>query len=65
MEIWLDTFLIKAQDRHEWSALCSSGFTLVERAPVIHGIEGWLEPRASLDMVAKNKNLYSSLRIKR
>jgi len=42
-------FLTLALDRGEWSASCSGRFTLRERAPGTH----WIEGRAGLDTVMK------------
>jgi hypothetical protein len=41
----------------EWSASRSSSFTPGERAPSIHWIRGWVDPRDSLDDVEKRKFL--------
>jgi len=43
-------------DVGEWLAPHSSYFTLGERAPAVHWIGGWVNPRAGLDVVAKRKN---------
>jgi hypothetical protein len=41
----------------EWSASCSSLFTLGERAPATHWIGGWVGARTGLDDMEKRKFL--------
>jgi hypothetical protein len=49
--------LTSALDGGEWSASRPGRFTSRERAPGIHGIGGWLGPRAVLDTVVKRQIL--------
>jgi hypothetical protein len=55
MKVRLHVFLTWAQDGGEWSVSRPDRFTRVERAPGTHSIEGWVGPRACLDVVAKRK----------
>jgi hypothetical protein len=47
--------LTSALDGGEWSASRPCHFTPKERAPGIHWIGGWVDPRAVLDAVVKRK----------
>jgi hypothetical protein len=47
--------LTSAIDEGEWPASRPGRFTPRERAPGIHGIGGWVSPRAVLDAVVKRK----------
>jgi hypothetical protein len=49
------TFLTSAFDGGEWSASRPGPFTLGEISPNAHWIEGWVGPRAGLDVVEKGK----------
>jgi hypothetical protein len=49
--------LILALDGDEWSASHPGRFTPGEIVPGTHWIEGWVGPRASLDVVEKKKIL--------
>jgi len=57
--VQLHTFLTSALDGGEWSVKCSGTFTLMERAPGIHWLEGWVGPTAALDTMAR-RNKYPS-----
>jgi len=48
-------FLTSALDGGEWSASFPSHFMPGKRAPSIHRIGGWVEPRAGLNTVKKRK----------
>jgi hypothetical protein len=50
-------FLTSALVGDEWSDSCPGRFTPGVRAPGIHWIGGWLDPRAGLDDVEKRKFL--------
>jgi hypothetical protein len=50
-------FLTSALVGGEWSASRPGRFTPAERAPVTHGVGGWVDPRAGLDDVEKRKFL--------
>jgi hypothetical protein len=49
------TSLTSALDGGEWSASLTGRFTSRERAPGTHWIEGWVGPRAGLEVVVKRK----------
>jgi hypothetical protein len=55
MEVKRHALLTWALDGGEWSASRPGRFTPRERAPGIHWIGGWMDPRAVLDMVVKRK----------
>jgi hypothetical protein len=71
---WRHAFLISALDGGEWSALRPGRFTLRERAPDTHWIEGWVGSSADLGTVVKiefptpcrdwNRNPRSSIPLK-
>jgi hypothetical protein len=44
----------------EWLASCPNLFTPEERAPDIHWIRGWMDPRDSLEAVKQRKVLASA-----
>jgi hypothetical protein len=50
-------FLISALAAYEWSASRSGRFTPGERAPGVHWLGGWMDPRVGLDDVEKRKFL--------
>jgi hypothetical protein len=55
MEVQLHTFLTSALDGSEWSVSCPGRFTPRKIAPGTHWIGGWVDPRAVLDAVVKEK----------
>jgi hypothetical protein len=57
----LHAFLILELDECEWSASLSGHFTPEEKALGTHWIGGWVGPRASLDVVTKEKNPITAL----
>jgi hypothetical protein len=54
---YIHVFLNSALVGSEWSSSCPGRFTLGERAPGIHWIEGWVGPGTGLDDVEKRKIL--------
>jgi hypothetical protein len=64
VEVHFYAFLILAVDGDEWSASCTSCFTLRERTPGTHWIGGWVGSRASLNEVEEEKNSQPLLGIK-
>jgi hypothetical protein len=44
-----------ALDGGDWSASCHCHFSAGEIAPVTHCTEGWVDPKASLDVMEKGK----------
>jgi len=56
VEVQLHAFLTSASDGEESSALCLGCFTPGDRAPSTYWIGGRVDPRASVNMVAKRKN---------
>jgi hypothetical protein len=57
VDVQIHIFLTSALAGVEWSASRPGRFTPGERAPGIHWIRGWMDPRASLDDVEKRKFL--------
>jgi hypothetical protein len=57
VDVQLHIFLTLALVGGEWSASRPCRFTARERAPGIHGIGGWVQPRATLGNVEKRKFL--------
>jgi hypothetical protein len=57
VDVYIHIFLTSALVGGEWSASRPGIFTFGERAPGIHWIEGWVDPRADLDDVEKRKFL--------
>jgi FtsP/CotA-like multicopper oxidase with cupredoxin domain len=55
VEVYFYAFLNSALDGGEWSASHPGRSTPKERAPGIHWIGGWMEPKAGLDTVVKKK----------
>jgi hypothetical protein len=55
--VYIHIFLTSALAGGEWSASRPGRFTPGERAPCIHWIEGWVDPRVGLDDVEKRKFL--------
>jgi len=55
VEVQLHTFLTSALNGGEWSASCPSCCTHGKRVPRPHWIGGWVGPRASMDVVGKEK----------
>jgi hypothetical protein len=49
----MDIFLTSALAGSDWSASSLGRFTPREGAPGTHWIEGWADPRAGLENVAK------------
>jgi len=55
VKVQLHVFLTSALDGGEWSASHPGRFTTRERAPGIHWIGGWVDPRAVLEAEVKRK----------
>jgi hypothetical protein len=55
MEAYFHVFLTSALDGEEWSASRPGRFTLRERDPGTHWIEGWVDPGAGLGTLVKRK----------
>jgi hypothetical protein len=53
MDAQIDISLTLTLAGCEWSASSLGRFTLGERAPVIHWIGGWVDPRVGLDDLEK------------
>jgi hypothetical protein len=56
-DVSIHIFLTSALGGGEWSASRPGRFTPEKRAPGIHWIGGWVDPRAGLDDVEKRKFL--------
>jgi hypothetical protein len=57
VDVSIHILLTSALAGGEWSALRPGRFTPGERAPAIHWIGGWVDPRAGLDDVEKREFL--------
>ena len=55
VKVLIHAFLTLALDGREWSTLSLSCFTPAEGEADTHCIEGWVSPRASMDMVENTK----------
>jgi hypothetical protein len=53
VDTWTQVFLASALVGGDWSASRSVHFTTGYRAPVTHGIGGWVRCRAGLDDMEK------------
>jgi hypothetical protein len=61
VDVQIHIFLSSALAEGEWSASRPGRFTARERAPSIHWIGGWVEPRAGLDDAENRKFLTLSI----
>jgi hypothetical protein len=57
VDVKIHVFLTSALVRGEWSASPPCRITPGERAPGIHWIGGWVDPRAGMDDMEKLKSL--------
>jgi hypothetical protein len=57
--VYTHVFLTLALDGGEWSASRPCRFSAGERAPGTHWIGGWVDPKAGLDNMEKQKLLNS------